>query len=202
MRSIFLKIKLYILSLTLLFVCFIILNFKLSDSFDITNYKSWLILASDNILSIFSLFMLAYNILILKYFNYLLEGSTDIPFEITKIENINHEHIAFLTTYIIPLISLNINLDNIRQILMAFFLLFVTGIIYIKTNLFYANPILAIFGFYIYRADGLFKNGERKNIILLSKQKIDIGEKVPYMVLDEKVYFVRRSKYERRICKK
>ena len=67
------------------------------------------------------------------------------------------------------------------------------GAIYIKTDLFYANPSLALLGFKIYKANGNFKNNINKpNIILISQSSISSGDKVSYRKLDDRIYFVEK----------
>ncbi|WP_266095432.1 hypothetical protein [Acinetobacter seifertii] len=34
-----------------------------------------------------------------------MKGTTEIPFEIKKIDDANYEHLTFLATYVVPLIS-------------------------------------------------------------------------------------------------
>jgi hypothetical protein len=67
----------------------------------------------------------------------------------------------------------------------------VMGIIYIKTDLFYANPSLALLGFHIYRVNGSFKNGDREGIILICRGKLKEGQKVPYIKLDDRIYYTK-----------
>ena len=70
-------------------------------------------------------------------------------------------------------------------------LLVVMGVIYIKTDLFYANPSLALLNFHIYKADGNFKTGDRLEIILISKDHLALNQKVSYIKLDERIYYVK-----------
>jgi hypothetical protein len=64
------------------------------------------------------------------------------------------------------------------------------GVIYIKTDLFYANPSLALLGFHIYKADGLFKGDDtRENIIIITRSKLNKNERVSYIKLDERIYY-------------
>ena len=107
----------------------------------------------------------------------------------TKIESINYEHLTFLATYIIPLISFDF--ESFRQMIVLGLLLVVMGVIYIKTDLFYANPSLALLGFYIYKANGSFKNGIRDNIVIISREKFIIGQKVSYIKLDDRIYYAK-----------
>lgn len=114
----------------------------------------------------------------------------EIPFTITKIENINFEHLTFLTTYIIPLICFD--LSNIRYVVVLFVLLFCIGAIYVKTDMFYANPSLALLGYHIYKIDGDFgTRGTRENIILIAREKLKINDKVHYRKLDDRIFYVK-----------
>jgi len=184
------KIDLYILSLALLFIFFIILTSKLPESqFLIGSRASWIELVKINLITIISLVMLSYCAYAYKKFDFDLKGATDIPFEVKKIEGINYEHLTFLATYVIPLISFDFGSG--RHMIVLGLLLVIMGAIYIKTDLFYANPSLALLGFHIYKADGDFKTGERSGIILVSRGRVEAGQRVAYIKLDERIYYVK-----------
>jgi hypothetical protein len=184
------KVDLYILSLGLLFVFFVIISFKFPDSrIAINDYKAWMALLIANPIPVISIIMLGYCFFAYRKFDFDLHGATDIPFEIKKIESISYEHLTFLATYVIPLISFDFGSG--RQMIVLVLLLVVMGIIYIKTDLFYANPSLALLGFHIYRADGNFKNGNRDGIILICRKNLGEGQKVSYIKLDDRIYYVK-----------
>lgn len=184
------KIDLYILSLALLFLFFIILTSKLPQSpFVIRCRASWIEMAMINPIAIISMVMLSYCAYAYKKFDFDLKGATDIPFEIRKVEGINYEHLTFLATYVIPLISFDFGSG--RHMIVLGLLLVVMRAIYIKTDLFYANPSLALLGFHIYKADGHFKIGEREGIILVSRGRLQVGQRASYIKLDERIYYVK-----------
>lgn len=190
------KIDLYILSLGLLFIFFLIISTKLpEDQFIYGKIEAWKSLVIDNPLPALSLLGLVYCAFAYLRFNFQLKGSTELPFEISKIEDINYEHLTFLATYVVPLISFNFSSG--RQMLVLILLLVVMGTIYIKTDLFYANPSLALLGFRIYRANGNFKTGDRENIILICRERLSEGQMVCYIKLDNRIYYVSGGKNER-----
>lgn len=190
MNDNFRKVNLYILSLGLLFAFFIIITIKFPDNcFNIKNFEDWKDILLSNIIPIICLVMLSYSLFAYKKFEFDLKGTTSIPFEVTKIESINYEHLTFLATYIIPLISFDFG--SIRQMIVLGLLLIVMGVIYIKTDLFYANPSLALLGFYIYKANGSFKNGIRDDIVIISREKFIVGQKVSYIKLDDRIYYAK-----------
>ena len=192
MRKLNRKIDMYVLSLGLLFVFFLIIATKFpTQSFDFKSVNSWIALAKSNPLPITSIIGLIYCIMAFVRFKFDLNGATDIPFEISKIENINYEHLTFLATYVVPLISFDFSSN--RQLLVLALLLIVMGVIYIKTDLFYANPSLALLGFRIYKVDGDFKTGKREGIVLICRGRLSEGEKVSYIKLDDRIYYVKRS---------
>ena len=128
------KINLYIISLSLLFVFMIVTTASIPcDNFDFKNLDSWFVFIKINFLSIICFCMLIYSYCSYKNFQDSLKGATQIPFEIRKIESINYEHLTFLTTYVVPLISFDFN--KTRQIVILFLLLIAIGAIYIKTDL-------------------------------------------------------------------
>ncbi len=187
------KIDLYILSLALLFVFFfIIITAKFSVCFGVgCSFVGMSQLLEDNVVSIVSLVLLAYCVFAYHRFSFDLRGATEIPFEIKKISVINYKHLTFLVTYVVPLISFDFG--SFRQMIVLGLLLIVMGVIYIKTDFFYANPSLAILGYHIYQADGSFKNGDKESIILISRARLSAGEKVAYIKLDERIYYVKKD---------
>lgn len=78
------------------------------------------------------------------------------------VSNENHEHLEFLTTYVMPLVFTDVN--SKRTALNLLVMIIAIGAIYIRTNKFYSNPSLAILGFKIYKAK--IKIKEIRNILL------------------------------------
>lgn len=186
------KIDLYILSLGLLFIFFFIISVEPPVSFSFKDAESWKNLAMSNPLPVISIFGLFYCMFAYIRFDFDLKGASEIPFEIKKLENINYEHLTFLATYVVPLISFDFGSG--RQMIVLALLLVVMGVIYIKTDLFYANPSLALLGFHIYRASGHFKNGEREGITLICRERLAENQRVSYIKLDDRIYYVRGMK--------
>ena len=186
------KIDLYILSLGLLFIFFFIIAVESPASFSFKDAESWKSLVMINPLPVISIFCLFYCLFAYIRFDFDLKGANEIPFEVKKLENINYEHLTFLATYVVPLISFDFGKG--RQMIVLALLLVVMGVIYIKTDLFYANPSLALLGFHIYRASGHFKNGEREGITLICRERLVENQRVSYIKLDERIYYVRGVK--------
>jgi hypothetical protein len=114
--------------------------------------------------------MLAALVFYLRFDHKVIKGAKNLPVQVTQLENCNYETITFLATYIIPLVcfDLDFNLDANRNLLMLFCVLVLIGCIYLKTNMFYTNPTLAILGFHIYKINTIKHEG----IIVIVKGKV------------------------------
>lgn len=183
------KIDLYILSLALLFLFFIFITCKIPICFSSQcKFIGWGTLLQTNIVPIICLVLLGYCWFAYRRFKFDVNKSVELPFTINKIEKINYEHLTFLATYIIPLITFDFEKERYVFVLGA--LLVIMGVIYIKTDLFYANPSLALLGFNIYKIDAKFAEDDvREGIILITTKKLVKDNKVSYIKLDDRVYY-------------
>jgi hypothetical protein len=186
------KIGLYFLSLWLLFVLIIIITVKVPISFSKdSSFVGLSFLLSTNVIPLLSLLAILIGVISYWDFRYQMKGTPELSFKITEIENIDYEHLTFLTTYIIPLVCFQF--DNFKYIVVFVLLLLVIGSIYIRTDLFYANPTLAILKFRIYKVTGEFRNGEvRQSRILICKQNLKKNDRVKYLKLDERIYYASK----------
>ena len=184
------KIGLFILSLWLFFILTIIITIHIPVYFaEDYSFIGWIQLLSQNIIPTICLFGIIIGFISYFDFKYVLKEATNMPFIIIKIENINCEHLTFLTTYIVPLVCFNF--IEIRYQIVLVILIIVICAIYVKTDLFYANPTLALLGFKIYKIDGKFEDGTREGIILISKENLSKDQRCDYIKLDDRIYYVK-----------
>jgi hypothetical protein len=186
------KIGLFFLSLWLLFLLIIIITaeipFCLGENCE---FVAWTYFLKINIIPIFCIIALKVGFISFFDFRFQMKGTPELSVKITEIENIDYEHLTFLTTYIIPLVCFQF--ENLRYILTFIIILFVIGLIYIRTDLFYANPTLAILGFRIYKISGEFRKGEiRTEKILITKNKLQLNDRIKYFKLDERIYYASK----------
>lgn len=138
---------------------------------------------------------MAYGFFAFWRFKYkIIESSKQGPWQIEEIENISFENLGFLATYIIPLLcfDLDFNLDAGRNALMLLLVIVAIGAVYIKANLYYTNPSLALMNFRVYRIT--FKNqGEIKEAIILTREKLNVADKIFARHIDENVYFTQKT---------
>ncbi|WP_258100626.1 anti-phage protein KwaA [Marinoscillum pacificum] len=186
------KVGLFALSLWLLFVLIIIITINVPVCFSGCEFIGWYPLLFGNVIPIICLVCLIIGGISYWDFSYQTKGSPELSFQIIKIENIDYEHLTFLTTYIIPLVCFQF--DSVRYQLVFVIILLVIGIIYVRTDLFYANPTLAILQFRIYKVDGQFRNGSiRESKIIICKQKLLKDDHVKYLKLDERIYYAYKT---------
>lgn len=187
-----LKIRFYFMSLWLLFLLITIVTIRKPEFTGDETLKEIIILSlKANIISIISLGLSIISISMAFFTKYEWSGGSNPPYEIVEIKNENYEYLTFLSTYIIPLIC--INFDNIRYILVLLILLIVIGAIFVKMDLYYGNPTLALLGYKIYRATLKGKNAP-DGIILISKSKLTKDKSIKWIKLDDYVWVAKEIK--------
>lgn len=184
------KFELYILSLWLLFFLIIVVTVDVPVCFgEGCKFIGWELLITKNVMPLISLVLIASSVVLYFRFDYRISGSNGPSVKVTNIEDVNYEHLTFLTTYIIPLICFN--LDSFRYIFALVLLLIVIGIIYVKTDKFYANPTLAVLGYRLYKVTVETRTKTQKNIIIITKTRVSEGDQIRMIKLDEKVCYAR-----------
>ena len=183
------KLGFLFLSLWLLFILIFIITIDIPIYFsNEAEYIGTGNLLKNNIIPIICLVFLLFGHLSFVDFKHQIKGSTQLSFRITKIEKIDYEHLTFLTTYIIPLVCFNF--ENLRYKICFFIVFIAIAQIYIKTDLFYANPTLAILNFKIYKVTGNFRQiGIRENKIIISRDILSENDNVKYIKLDDRIYY-------------
>lgn len=186
------KLELYVLSLWLLFLLIIVVTIDIPICLgEHCEFIGFAELAMRNIVPLIALLFVAIGVLYYFRFDYKIAGSKSIPVAITSVEDINYEHLTFLTTYIIPLICFN--LTSGRYLIALGLLLVVIGVIYVKTDKFYANPTLAILGFRLYSAVVTKRTGETTKVVLITKDRLQEGSKIQFLEFDSRVYYAKEK---------
>lgn len=180
------KIGLYIVSLVLLFVSIIIKKYH-HVSFTFCN--SWSCVREYLLLNIPTLICVLFILIgwgVYKLYFKELDGDFASPKTIRTVENISNNHLSFLATYILPFVTFDF--DGFRNWFLFIFMIVVIGIIYVKTNFFYTNPTLSLFGVYVYY---ITFDGDENKIIAISRKKLSQGEVISRRWIDENIFFVK-----------
>ena len=196
MYTTWMKFQMYLSSLWLLFLMLIVINVDIPIDFsDDAKFIGVLPLVNRNIVPVIGIIMLMISTVFVKTFNYKVSSGTQEYFVIKKIKNKNYEHLTFLTTYIIPLICFD--LSKFRYTLVLLMLLVVIGMIYVQTDIYYANPTLAILGFHLYEVDVELRDEKvHEGCILITRDKINVHSNLEFLQIDDEIFFVKEKRYE------
>lgn len=184
-----LKVELYIMSLWLLFVLIFLLTIDIPISFAPgATFIGWFSLLSRNLLPIISLFFILWSMLLAKKIQFKGKGVTNPGYEVISVKNENYEYLTFLTTYIIPLVC--IDLKSVRYVIVLVVLLVLIGYIFIKMDLYYGNPTLALLGYRLYRIK-VNRPDNSNDIVVLSQNRLVTGAYIEWIVIDENFWVVK-----------
>lgn len=137
------KLRFYFMSLWLLFVLIFLLTVDIPICFSKdAHFIGFGPLLKRNWLAFISLFLAILGWLVASFEKQKWAGVSNPPYEIESIKNENYEYLTFLTTYIIPLIC--IDLTKIRYVFVLAVLLVLIGFIFIRMDLYCGNPTLAL----------------------------------------------------------
>lgn len=184
-KHVVIKIKYYIISLIPLLAFAGFLDFKIYN-LNIT----WEVLFSDLLKNNFSLtcfIFIVMGLLIVRSQLYRIKGNTNVGIRITEIKNANYEYLVFLTTYVFPLVCFNF--DNRKYKSVFLILLVLMAIIYVKMDLYIANPIFAVLGYRLFIID----TPNQKGITVFTKEKLKKDDFVKWIPLDESCWYVLRK---------
>ena len=195
-----LKIQLYILSLVFLFALLLAhqLPVCFGDGCHLMGLGQLLIVWPP-ILLFCVLGILISGLIYLNFKYRIVKGATAPKVEIVEINNLNFENLTFLATYIIPLVcfDLEIHLEEGRNFIMLILVLVLIGWIYVKTNIFYTNPTLAVLNFKIYKVKFQRANkGAVEEMIVVTKSVLKKGDSILPNKMDDNIFFA--TKYDPR----
>lgn len=184
-----LKIRFYMMSLWLLFVLIFLLTIDIPISFEAgAKFIGVIPLIKRNILASISAILALISWLLTCRTKYEWKGVTNPPHEITGVRNENYEYLTFLTTYIIPLIC--IDLKNIRYVIVLGILLILIGAIFVRMDLYYGNPTLALMGYRLYRAE-INNIDAPDGVILISKDRLSKNLSIKWIEIDKFVWVAK-----------
>lgn len=185
------KIELYILSLWILFFLVFVNTVPVAWRGE-THFVGWTSLFTIHIVPTVAFILIILGFIFFRRFNYrVIQGAPLNPKTVVKVENLNFETLSFLVTYIVPLVCFNLDPEHggNRNLVMMVLVLILMGWIYVKTNMFYQNPTLAVLGFNVYRVD----TKESQNIIVIIKGKLKKDDVILARPVDENIYFAKHD---------
>ena len=184
-----LKIRFYFMSLWLLFILIFLLTVDIPISFSPdASFIGFAELFRRNILSSISLVCAICSGGLAWRIQYRWSGVSNPPYKVKKIKNENYEYLTFLTTYIIPLIC--IDLTQVRYVIILIVLLLIIGFIFVRMDLYYGNPTLALMGYRLYRAE-IEGVDSADGIVLITRDRLSANAKVKWIEIDKFVWIAK-----------
>lgn len=155
-----LKTKLMLQSMLPMFLIIFVLNLNFSFETSILEFikANLLLLISE----IFILILILYSIFIIRDFKYFSSISGDLPHKVHEVTEEKEAGLSFFLTYVLPLSVYD--LSDVKTFFSFFVVISLIFVLMSKTNLYYANPILCIIGYRVYRLK--YKNDDSEKIVV------------------------------------
>lgn len=172
------KIKFFLISIIPMTVSAIVIDFKpITIKMTLSNYFASVF---NNYFIITCMLFVMIGIVAAeeRYGNF--RGTVSISEKITSVKSANYEYFVYTLLSIVLLICLFINYDGKKIIFLALMVIF--GIVAVKTDLYIANPILAVFGFRLYKTSGKIK--------VITRVRLRTNDSVEYKKLSDTCYYI------------
>ncbi|EPP0991156.1 TPA: anti-phage protein KwaA [Yersinia enterocolitica] len=187
------KYYLYFLSLWVLFLSVSIMSFdwvffeRLMKFISLQYTPDYIVnnaykLKIRNFVFIFCISMVLFGITSVFYLFSSLSRGWGSTRKVINVKNQTHEHLEFLTTYVMPLVFTDVN--SKRTVINLLLMICFIGVIYVRTNRFYANPSLAILGFRLYKCS-IKSDPSCKEYTIICRGKLSNGSQVKIKKIDD-----------------
>ena len=176
------KITFYIISLWMLFCSAMVISARIDLTAKLIDNLKNNILAI--VFFIFAIISFSLQLVVKDK----IKGTINPTCKIIKVENKNYEFLTYLTAFIIPLVF--IDFTKLKYLIVLILILFFTGFVFAKMDLFLANPTLALF-YKLYEIEVEIED-ENKKITVITKDKLKKNDDIEWLPFDEQCWFVRR----------
>lgn len=185
-----LKVRFYIISLTLLFILAAIgtVDAQICRNGKFIGIYSFLL---NNIIPLIFIICAIISASLCFLIRFKFKGSLNPSYKVTSVKNENFEVMTFLATYIIPLAC--INLVETKYLIIFIILVVILGVFVTKMNLYMANPTLSLLGYKLYSIT-VDDPKITDNIFVITRDEINIDDKIEWLELDANRWFVRKEK--------
>ena len=192
MKSLWFKIKYYILSLWVLFLIEVVITLDVSV---IDQPMSWIDKLQSNTIAILFAVLVVVDLFIWINLRRSIKGTPYPPMCIKRIDEKNPDYLIFLTTIVMPLIAIEI--VGLRSMLVLLILIVVIFLMLVKTDLIFANPTLAVLGFRFY---SIAHTSERISspVSLITKQVLKVNDSIDWLKIDDRFIWGRKNDHDHR----
>ena len=108
-------------------------------------------------------------------------------FNLSIENNVNSEMMEYMVSYILPFISLN-KIDSLETPIALFIYYVVLFGIYLKSDVFYVNPILNLAGYNIYKIRYTDESIEKISFLLSKHQQYEVPKEISAMIIERNIF--------------
>lgn len=175
MRMTFRAIGMWFLSMGPMFFLIVVINYPWPIVFGVEHNIDYL-----SVIGIIGIFMSA---LAFGYLRWLAKGSASGRVCFTEVEDRSFDNVSFLVSGLLPLMSLNLPQRSPLGLLL---ILGILCIVMVRSETYYANPTLALFGYRVYAVSMTGKANQTTTCFVLSTTPI-------FPETDGRVIFISRN---------
>lgn len=175
-----LKVRFYIISLTLLFILAAIGTVD-AQIFSNGKFIGICNILLNNIIPLIFIICAIISASLCFLIRFKFKGSLNPSYKVTSVKNENFEVMTFLATYIIPLAC--INLVETKYLIIFIILVVILGVFVTKMNLYMANPTLSLLGYKLYSIT-VDDPKITDNVFVITRDEINVDDKIEWLKLD------------------
>lgn len=184
-QSIWLKIQIHLMSLTLPFFLACVMTIDTCSAGD--GLISCMV---NNVFPIIAGLMVVLGLISSRIFVHVSKGGANPPYSLQYLKSEKYNYLIFPTSCIIPLICFGFGYDIPGSIVLFIVLLIVIWFVLLKTDLYYGNPMLALLGYKLYRAE-IHGIDSPNGVILITKDNLKPTSSVSWIPIDDHVWIVK-----------
>lgn len=149
------------------------------------------LLTYGNIIALASLVMFIVALYSVHQLNHRLKGSPDsLRIALTKVDDRSVEYVNVLATVVTLISVILVPTESLRDFLVFVMLMTVISICFMRTNLYYSNPLFAVLGYHIYTV-GSESIKLPEGSIAISRKRLAIGDKIVCYHISDNVYSLK-----------
>ena len=182
-QSIWLKIQIYLMSLTLPFFLACVMTIDIGSTGD-----SLISCIMNNLFPIISGLIVIAGLISSRIFTNVSKGGANPPYSFQYLKSENYSYLVFLINCTIPLICFGFDIP--ASIVVFIVLMVVNGLVLFKDDLYYGNLMLSLLGYKIYRAE-IHGVDSPNGVILITKDNLKTTSSVSWIPIDDYVWIVK-----------
>lgn len=141
-----------------------------------------------NIIAVASAVLLVIALLSLHQLNHRLQGSPDsLMNTLTEVYDRSVEYVNVLATVVTLISVILVPTESLRDFIVFLLLMSVISICFMRTNLYYSNPLFAVLGYHIYTV-GSESSQLPNGSIAISRKRLAVGDKVVSYHISDNVF--------------